>query len=91
MLQIADQPRRQAVSRPSYLGTLLLQGAKNCRNFLPTVVLIITLDLPRLIIIGNRDRGFFLRDQKKPVCASASWRRRLGKQGAQQCKNLPMF
>jgi hypothetical protein len=89
-LRIAEQPRQQAASRLPYLSTRLLQQAKNCRNFLSLVVFTTSLDLPHLIAIGNRDRGFFLRDQKKPASAPATRRRRLGKQGAQQCKNLPM-
>jgi hypothetical protein len=90
MLRVADQPRRQAW-RAQYSGALLLQAAKNCRDFLPMLVFTIPLDSPHLITSGNRDRGAFLRDQKKPVYAAATRRRQLGKQGAQQCKNLPMF
>jgi hypothetical protein len=91
MLRVADQPRRQAASRAQYSGAALLQVAKNYRNFLPILVFTITLDLPDLITIGNRDRGVFLRDQKKPAFAPAVRCRRLGRQGAQQCKNSPMF
>lgn len=91
MLRIVDQPRRQAAWCQSTRGTVLLRPDRNCRNFFPMAVFITSLNLLHLIIAGNRDRGFFHRDQEAPVHAQTAFGRRTRGQGARPCKNLLMF